>query len=71
MNRSLDLEWGKALPLTKASEYLGVSASELRAMCAGREVDHLEFIGKNGRVNYRMSESQVRAWIREHTVTAA
>ena len=71
MNRSLDIELGKALPLAKAAPYFGCSPSQLRAMCAAEEVEHVRFTGRNGRINYRIPEPVIWAWRRQHTVTAA
>ncbi|MEH1498423.1 helix-turn-helix domain-containing protein [Cutibacterium avidum] len=53
----------------QAAEQLGKSARTVRKMCSTREITHIETTGPKGQARYRISQSAIAAFLREHTVT--
>lgn len=69
--KSLELELGALHPPSKVAHLFGVSADEVRRMCAEGDIDCVAKVGRDGRNRYWISENAIRAWRRKHRKPAA
>ena len=66
--RALDLEYGRSFAPSKVNKYFGVTVDQLRKWCADGTVQAVN-IGSPTQPRYRISENEIRRWLREHLVT--
>lgn len=63
----MTVEW---LTPAQAAPLMGLAPQTVRAMCAARQIEHLNISRGSRKARYRISSDAIRAWQRTRTVTA-
>jgi len=53
----------------QAAEQMNMSPRAVRELCSSRQITHIETTGPQGQARYRIAQSAIAAFLREHTVT--
>lgn len=53
----------------QAAAQLHMSPRAVRELCSSRQITHIVTTGPQGQARYRISQSAITAFLREHTVT--